>query len=84
MARLNEKILKEGIKVVTATEFRHKYADGITVAALRYAINTDLVDHIFFPPKLKLIALTEKTLRYLPNRSKARARSNKLTKNKID
>ena len=60
-------------KLVSLPDFR-KSQGNITMQALYYAIDKNLVDYALIG-KSKVIVLTEKTLAYTPNKSPKRRKS---------
>lgn len=74
MAEVSKKVIAEKFKgkLLTITEFRKKYAEGVSSQAVNYAIEHDLIDYVDIGPRVRAIVLTEKTLKYAPNKSKKR------------
>lgn len=61
-------------KIVTIKEFRMDHAQGVSPQAIDYAIENDLIDYVVVGPRVRFIVLTEKTLKYAPNKSDKRHR----------
>jgi len=72
MAEVSKEVLKDNCVLVSIHEFRHNHAKGISTQAMDYAIKHDLIDYVKIDNMVRVIALTEKTLSYTPNKSKTR------------
>lgn len=74
MADVKSDVLKEEYvdSLVTIKDFRTKYAAGVSPQAINYAIDKGLLDYIEVGPRVRIIVLTEKTLKYSPNENKNR------------
>ena len=86
MGEVRDKVFKQGDKAVQAVsvqEFREKYCEGISAQSVNYAIDKDLIDYVRIDDRIKLIALTPKTLAYKPNPNKNRGVGFRIKENKI-
>jgi hypothetical protein len=67
------KVLKDGLEILTPADFATKYGKGVQKEAIYYAMNKGLVDYISIGKRLRLVVTTNHTMQYTPNNSRNRA-----------
>lgn len=72
---MSKEVIKKGYELCTIKQFRTKHADNVSPQAIDYAIDNDLVDHLYVGPRVRVIVMTEKSKNYTPNFSKKRENS---------
>jgi hypothetical protein len=73
MAELkNEDVFKDGVEVLSISDYAKKYADGVSLQAIDYAMKNDKIDYITIS-KDRHVVMTEKTRTYVPNNNVNRA-----------
>lgn len=75
---MSKEVIKKGYELCTIKQFRTKHAGNVSPQAIDYAIDNDLVDHLYIGPRVRVIVMTEKTKKYTPNYS---AKRKKVTHN---
>lgn len=66
---------KEKEELIYIEDYVQKYGNGLTVQAVRYAVDNDLLDHIkvtLRKKSVKVIVMTKKSMDYSPNSSPKR------------
>lgn len=75
MGEVSDRVFKKGekaVQVVSIQDFRQQHCGGVSAQSVNYAIENDLVDYVRIDGRIKLVALTPKTLAYKPNPNKNR------------
>jgi hypothetical protein len=71
-----QKKRRDDAELIYIEDYVEKYGNGLTVQAVRYAVDHDLLDHVVIElrkKKIKVIVMTDKSRAYSPNNSPKRA-----------
>lgn len=66
-----EKVLREGVELMTMAEFARTIGNGVSTQAIAYGIAKDKLDYVWVGSE-RLIMVNEKSRAYVPNQHPTR------------